>query len=528
MPQSSLCLEILGTSINITVDEDPSYLEKLLADYRDKVESIRQSTGLKDPLKIAVLTGYSLCDELWKAGEDRKKGEDSSGTEKEETLRRTLNLIARLDETIGKDPFPVDRGFYPLKNPVKHYQWGSPLWIPRMLGMPNPGGEPWAELWMGAHPASPSMLAAEGMEKSLDQFIAADPPRYLGEEWAESRTLPFLFKFLAASRPLSIQAHPGKEQARQGWLRENEQGVPLDAPERNYRDDNHKPEIICALSPFTALCGFRPPADIRSLVSLFFANAPPSLRNGFAPLWRSLADTEEDSSALRSFFKNLFAIPPDIRTELTNFVLSASLPPNFDRELGALIRSFAEFYPGDPGILSPLYLNLIHLENGQAIYLPPGILHAYVEGFGVELMANSDNVLRGGLSSKHIDQNELMKVLFFSPFVPELLKAPESAAASGFSGIFSYPSHCKEFCLSIAESFKGPFPLRGPAVVAVTRGRLQVSGSGDAEWELKQGESAFIPPESRLTLGGDYTLYAASLPLSTASPSYGSYSPGLP
>jgi mannose-6-phosphate isomerase len=521
MPQSNLRLEILGTSINMTVDEDLSYLEKLSADYQARVEAVRRSTGLKDPLKIAVLTGYSLCDELWKAGEERNKREEAL-PEKEETLRRTLSLITRLDKTIGEDSFPAVRGFYPLKNPVKHYDWGSPLWIPRMLGIDNPGGEPWAELWMGAHPASPSML--EGTEKNLGQLIAADPPRYLGEEWADSGALPFLFKFLAASRPLSIQAHPGKEQARQGWLRENEEGIPLDAPERNYRDDNHKPEIICALSPFTALCGFRSPADIRSLFSLFFAGAPPSLRNGLAPLWDSFTARGEGAPALRTFFKNLFAVSPGTRGELTDFVLSTAAPPEFDRELGKLIRSFAKFHPGDPGILAPFYLNLIHLESGQAVYLPAGILHAYVEGFGVELMAASDNVLRGGLSSKHVDVDELMNILYFHPFVPELLSPPvpnldgSGEPASGRSGVFTYPSRCKEFCLSAVESLEGLFPLRGPAVIAVTRGRLRVSGGGGAERELKPGESAFISPEARLSFAGDYTLYAASIPPSWAPP----------
>jgi mannose-6-phosphate isomerase len=514
MPQSSLRLEILGASINITVDEDRSYLERLLADYQAKVEAVCQSTGLKDPLKIAVLTGYSLCDELWKAREERNRQESSP--EKEETLRRTLRLITRLDKTIREDSFPAVQGFYLLKNPVKHYDWGSPLWIPRMLGIDNPGGEPWAELWMGAHPASPSMLESEGTEKSLGQLIAADPPRYLGEEWADSETLPFLFKFLAASRPLSIQAHPGKEQARQGWLRENEKGVPLDAPERNYRDDNHKPEIICALSPFTALCGFRSPADIKSLFSLFFAGAPLSLQNGLAPLWSSFVNMGEGAPALRTFFKNLFAVSPSTRRELTDFVLSTAAPREFDGELGKLIRSFAKFYPGDPGILAPFYLNLIHLERGQAVYLPAGILHAYVEGFGVELMANSDNVLRGGLSSKHIDVDELMNILYFHPFVPELLSPPvpecSGESASGASGVFTYPSRCKEFCLSVIEGLEGPFPLRGPAIIAVTRGRLRVSGGEGAVRELKEGESAFISPESRLTFAGDYTLYAASLP----------------
>jgi mannose-6-phosphate isomerase len=493
MPQSKLRLEILGTVIGITVDEDPAYLQKLLTDYNAKIEEIKRSTGLMDPLKIAVLTGYSLCDELHKAKEE-------SQPEKEESLRRTLTLITRLDETI---PPPDARELYLLKNPVKHYPWGSPAWIPEMLGINNGAAEPWAELWMGAHPASPSMLRVQGTEKSLGQLIAADPIRYLGKEWAAAGTLPFLFKLLAAARPLSIQAHPGKEQARQGWLRENALGIPPDAPERNYRDDNHKPEIICALSPFTALCGFRPPMEISSLLSMFLANAPFSLQSGLAPLW---AAGEGAVLSLRGFLKNLFAIPAKLRKELTSYALSAPASPEFHGELWALIRSFAELYPEDPGILSPLYLNLLHLEPGEAVYLPAGILHAYVEGFGVELMANSDNVLRGGLSSKHVDVEELMKILYFHPFLPEPLKPPDRGPSS--SGVFSYPSPCKEFSLSVIENLEGPFPLRCPAIVIVTRGCLR----GGEGWELRRGQSAFIPPDSAPAFGGDYTLYAASLP----------------
>jgi mannose-6-phosphate isomerase len=564
MPQSNVRLEILGTSIGITVDEDIPYLEKLLADYQAKVEAIEKSTGLKDPLKIAILTGYSLCDEL------RKAREEGAGPETEEALRRTMNLITQLDQTIAKDPPPrmgfaglnngEDRGqgLYVLKNPVKHYEWGSPTWIPEILGKDNPEGEPWAELWMGAHPASSSILCAGGTEKSLARLIADDPQKYLGE--TRSGTLPFLFKLLAASRPLSIQAHPGKEQARQGWQRENERGIPLDAPERNYRDDNHKPEILCALSPFTALCGFRSPVEISSLLSLFFANAPISLQSGLAPLWAALANTGEGAlSALQLFLKSLFAIPPELRRELTGYILSTPASSTINGELGSLIRSLAGYYPEDPGILSPLYLNLIHLKKGQAIYLPAGILHAYVEGFGVELMANSDNVLRGGLSSKHVDLNELMRILYFHPFMPELLNPPEAEdqesaenqeGAEGQknlkdqesvkdqegakgpaeppsqgerkicgNGVFTYPSPCKEFSLSVINNREGPFPFRGPAIIVITRGYLRVSageageaGEAGKTWELGRGESAFIPPGARLTLGGDYTLYAASVP----------------
>ncbi|MDR0731664.1 MAG: mannose-6-phosphate isomerase, class I [Treponema sp.] len=509
MPKGNLHFEILGASFSITADEEAAYLEQLLGEYYRRVEETQQSTGLKDPLKTAILTGFLLCDEFHKL-----KQESGDISEKEETLRRTLNLIARLDETFEKDE-QVLRALYPLENSVKHYEWGSPHWIPRLLCRENPGGEPWAELWMGVHPSAPSMLKDWSGKKSLAQLIAADPPRYVGKEDAANfGGLPFLFKLLAAARPLSIQAHPGKEQARQGWQRENEQGIALDAPERNYKDDNHKPEIICALSPFTALCGFRSPGDIGVLLDAFLAGAPPSLKNGLAPLQDSLENVGGRSRLpLQDFLAGLFKLSGELRKELSVYASTQVQSPNgIDRDMWPLIRRLAELYPGDPGILAPLYLNLIHLESGQALYLPEGILHAYVNGFGVELMANSDNVLRCGLSSKHVDLDELMKVLYFHPFMPELLKAPFETEPP-VSGFFTYPSPCKEFSLSVIRNFEGPFPIRSPVILIVIAGRLRASDETGASWELGPGESAFIPPQPNPpVLSGTYTLYAASIP----------------
>jgi mannose-6-phosphate isomerase len=505
MARSDLRFDVLGASFTISADEEGPYLEKLLGDYYLKIQEAQKATGLRDPLKIAILTGYLLCDEL------HKLKQEFNAPEKEETLRRALSLMARLDETLEKDG---PQALYPLENPVKHYEWGSPHWIPRLLGRENPGGEPWAELWMGVHPAAPSLLKDRPGERSLARLIAADPPRYVGKEAAANfGGLPFLFKLLAAARPLSIQAHPGKEQARQGWRRENERGLAPDAPERNYKDDNHKPEILCALSPFTALCGFRSPGDIAALLDAYFTAAPPSLRNGLAPLWDSL-ENPESRFPLRDFLAGLFRLSGEIRKALTAYAFTrVQSPAGIDGTLWPLIRRLAELYPGDPGILAPLYLNLIHLESGQAIYLPEGILHAYMDGFGVELMANSDNVLRCGLSSKHIDLDELMNVLYFHPFMPELLEEPPEAGPES-PGFFSYPSPCKEFSLSVLRNLRGPFPLRGPAIIVVTSGRLRASGE-DGSWELGPGESAFIPPlPEPPVFSGDYVLYAASVPAS--------------
>ncbi|MDR1443333.1 MAG: mannose-6-phosphate isomerase, class I [Treponema sp.] len=507
MSPNDLRLEILGTSFTISADEERSYLEKLLQEYYLKVRDMQKSTGLKDPLKIAILTGFTLCDEL------HRVRHNAHATEEEEALQRTINLFARLDETIGKDKNGTVQALYFLENPVKHYEWGSPSWIPRLLRRENPTGEPWAELWMGVHPAAPSMLKNQP-PKSLAQLIAADPPCFVGKEAAVNfGGLPFLFKLLAAARPLSIQAHPSKEQARQGWQRENAQ----DTPERNYKDDNHKPEILCALSPFTALCGFRYPKDIDFLIFTCFAAAPRSLQNGLAPLRAALTDGR--GSPLRDFLAGLLGMPKELREQLTAYVSTEIRnPPEIDGSIWPLVQRLAKLYPEDPGILAPLYLNLIRLEPGQAIYLPEGILHAYMDGFGVELMANSDNVLRCGLTSKHVDLNELMNVLYFHPFMPDLL-TDRPGAAPADPVFFSYPSPCKEFSLSVIRNLQGPFPLPGPAIIVVTAGRLAVSRAeaagpdSDACWEFEPGGSAFIPPSPEpLILSGDFTLYAASIP----------------
>jgi mannose-6-phosphate isomerase len=339
-------------------------------------------------------------------------------------------------------------------------------------------------------------------ETSLAELIAGDPRRFLGEETARRYgTLPFLLKLLAAEKPLSIQAHPNLAQAREGFERENQAGLPLDAPKRNYKDSNHKPEIICALTPFTGLCGFRGIEEIRSLLAAFLESATPVLREGFVPLTAALSNSEP----LRDFLAGLFGLSQGVREALTEYTLSLKEPPpGCDLKL---MQDLARLYPGDPAVIAPLYLNVFRLEPGEAVFLEAGVLHAYVHGFGVELMANSDNVLRGGLTPKHVDVPELMKILEFKPFKPRIIK-PNST-------MFSYPTPCEEFSLT---RICGPteislLSIECPSICIVTEGELIIADK-DKETIVKQGESLFIPPiengEAPFSLKGNFTLFIAS------------------
>jgi len=385
--------------------------------------------------------------------------------------------------------------FYKLRNKVRHYDWGSPVDIPRLLGI-VPDGAPWAELWIGSHSGFSSIAVLDSGETSLEDLIARDPRHY--------GTLPFLFKLLAAEKPLSIQAHPNSEQAREGFERENHAGLPLDSPMRNYKDPNDKPEIICALSPFTGLCGFRGVDEINRLLTTFLEPAPAALRASIARCrGHGLCEVSlETAAALRDFLTGLFNLSTAARQALTEYIL-------FHCEHGyelELMRSLARLYPGDPMVIAPLYLNVFRLKPGEAVFMKAGILHTYIHGFGVELMANSDNVLRGGLTGKHIDVPELMKILDFKPFIPRLITPNTNC--------FSYPAPCEEFSLTRICGSTEPCPLvlNGPAILIVTEGELVIANS-DSEMVVKRGESIFIPPtknDNPLSLRGNFTLFIAS------------------
>jgi mannose-6-phosphate isomerase len=366
-----------------------------------------------------------------------------------------------------------------------------------------------AEIWMGAHPRAPSRLAGNDGEIPLGEFIAADPVAALGAE-AASRyggQLPFLFKVLAAAQPLSIQAHPNLEQAKAGFAREEAAGVPRDAPTRNYRDANHKPEVICALTDFWGLRGFRDARDIRADFAGLAAGVSLTLPSG---------DDE-----LAGFFRGLMALDAEARSLLVESAVSAArerwdeagrAPAPHDQDARYFwVQRLAEFHPGDIGIVAPLFLHVFALRPGEATYQPAGVLHAYLQGLGVELMANSDNVLRGGLTVKHIDVPELLEVGVFRPEPPAVLTGTPRAGDGGCAE-FAYEAPFSEFALSRIQ-VNGECRLGGarPLIVLCGAGRVELA-DGALNEALVPGDSVFVPASvARLTVRGSGTLYCATV-----------------
>jgi mannose-6-phosphate isomerase len=382
----------------------------------------------------------------------------------------------------------------PLDNPVKEYRWGSRSSLAAIRG-DAPTEKPEAELWMGAHPTGASRVTIGGTSRSLGELITEEPGSLLGERVAtdfEGR-LPFLLKILAAAEPLSLQAHPSKERAAIGFAREEQFGIPLDAPHRSYKDPNHKPELLCALTRFHALVGFRP---IRRTLDLLGSLSAAPL----APLIAALELTPE-RKALRTFFRLAITATESHRQEIAESTLEGCRARvkhsgEFGRELAWGAR-IGELYPGDPGIVVALALNLVVLAPGQAVYLPAGNLHAYLQGTGVEIMASSDNVLRGGLTTKYVDVPELLDVLDFNAGPASFVKM----TTVGHERFYS--TEAQEFALSrveLAGETARLGPVTGPEILVATAGALAVRRSTEAV-PLAAGHAVFVP-----ATGGDVEL----------------------
>jgi mannose-6-phosphate isomerase len=384
-----------------------------------------------------------------------------------------------------------------LTNGVRFYPWGSRTVIPELLGQPAPADRPYAELWVGAHPDEPSLLP-DG--RPLHQAIAADPEALLGRPQVErfGQRLPFLLKVLAADTPLSLQAHPTAEQAEAGFAAEEAAGVPRDDPTRTFKDTCHKPELLLALTTFEALCGFRPVEEsLHCLAKL----QVPDLKPTIAALARG---------GLRAAIPQLIALSGKRRLALVSAVAEAAgrFVAAHDPEFINTYRwaaSLAETYPGDPGVVISLMCNHLKLAPGEAVFLPAGNLHAYLSGAGVEVMASSDNVLRGGLTHKHVDLAALIEVLDFTDG-----RVPVLHPVLGPAGL-RYPVPVEDFDLTRCQLDDQPGPLttRGPQVLLCTEGRA-VLASADGELTLAKGQSVFVPAGAPVSARGPAVLYRAT------------------
>lgn len=379
-----------------------------------------------------------------------------------------------------------------ISNTPRDYAWGSPTLIADLEGR-EPTGAPEAEVWFGDHPGSPAVVH-DGSDRTLDAWLPA-----VAEDLDVPAKLPYLLKLLAAGAPLSIQVHPSKEQAVEGFAREEAEGVPRDAGSRNYKDDNHKPEVIVALSEeFTALAGLREISRTRALVD--------ALGDGPAvAALRAHLSADDAAEALRATIGWLLGEAD--AAEIAQIVDAAASAESaeFAAEL-ELTRSLRTAYPADPGIVVALLMNLVNLRRGEAIFVPAGVLHAYVAGLGVEIMAASDNVLRGGLTPKHIDVAELLALVDFRPAEPPFLRP----TATGEDAEVFAPG-ISDFALGHLTAGEGSsLDLRGVAIALGVAGSTTLTGASGAVVTLAAGEAALVTPdESPLESDGAGEVFVA-------------------
>ena len=380
-----------------------------------------------------------------------------------------------------------------IEGAVRNYDWGSLTAIPDLLGRPATG-EPWAELWFGAHPSAPAAVGARA--EPLDRLIAADPVAALGPAVASRYgRLPFLLKVLAAAAPLSLQAHPSAQQAEAGFKREEAMGVPLDAPQRMFRDRSPKPELICALSGFEALCGFRDPQQTAALLDTLDAPA-------LDPLRRRLGG--RSGSQMRDLLAWLLALDGPAAAALAESAARACAAAGDEDEWSGLRSAVAKLgarHPGDAAVAVALLLNHVVLAPGEALFLHSGCLHAYLGGTAVELMADSDNVVRAGLTSKHVDAAALVQIVDGAASQPPVQR-PEPAG-----GVVAYRTAAAEFSLQRLDVDGSSGLAAGPAVLLCTEGCVEANGA-----TLDRGAAAWSGAhEPQVALEGRGTVFCATV-----------------
>ena len=409
-------------------------------------------------------------------------------------------------------PIP-DIGVLQLHGAVQHYAWGGCDFIPGLLGIANNERIPFAELWMGAHPKGPATANVAGIDVALDRLIAEAPDKILGSATSAlfGGRLPYLFKVLDVAKMLSIQAHPTKKQAEEGFARENAAGIDLQASGRNYKDDNDKPEVAVALTEFWMLHGFRPLEQIAETFRTI-----PELHAIMPDFPERLVRNEKNIQARRALLQELYrtvmTTPQDRIDLLLNTLITRLAGTNISDKNDPshwAARASEIFCPVgghcDRGIFSIYLLNLVHLRPGQGTYQPAGTLHAYLEGVTVELMANSDNVLRGGLTPKHVDVPGLMSILSFDSGLPVVMNGVLNSVHAGVcESIYQTPSDAFEVSsikLELGAQHTGN-PVHGPDTIIVMNGTLTLISNG-LSTTLARGAIIFAP------FGAHYALHAS-------------------
>ena len=392
-----------------------------------------------------------------------------------------------------------------LTGTVKHYDWGSANAIPKLLRQ-TADGRPWAEYWLGTHPAGCAVVADDLGEAPLDAWLAGHDGALSTVEANDfGERLPYLMKVLAADQPLSLQAHPSRADAQRGFADEQARGLAPDDPARNFKDDWPKPEMIVALTPFEALSGFRDPAATLALFDALGVDDE-IMRPTFGPL-----QYRQGAAALAEVFLDCLTLD-DTRRAILNEVLAAAVRHGQDDgEVGQFARlaiTLDEYYPDDPSLLAALLLNHVTLAPGQGLHNAAGVVHSYLQGVGIEIMASSDNVLRAGLTSKHVDHAALISIVDFDPAPPEICE-PEPDGP----GVWRYPTPDAEFRLWRLSPTEDdpPHPLPDPErarIVLVTDGYVDVTSDGETT-ELVQGQAGFVRADEQASFTGDATAYLA-------------------
>ncbi|MBL0625715.1 mannose-6-phosphate isomerase, class I [Aeromonas jandaei] len=380
--------------------------------------------------------------------------------------------------------------FLLMQNPIQGYDWGSHDSLTTLFGIANPQGKPQAELWMGAHPNGCSDVVVAGQTQKLSTLIERAPAAVLGEATlARFGSLPFLFKVLCAEKALSIQVHPSKAQAEAGFAKEEAAGIDAKAANRNYKDPNHKPELVFALTPYQAMNGFR---AIPAILALFERVNLPAI----AELTADLAASQNEAG-LQHFFHQLLVLE-GARKEEALAGLLAFASEHQDEETFALITSLAAQYPGDVGLFSPLLLNVVTLKPGQAMFLDACTPHAYVRGTGLEIMANSDNVLRAGLTPKYIDVAELLDCTrCLAKPDDQILLSPHIEGA-----VQHFEVPVPDFTFSVYPAGEHQLTTTSAEILFAIDATV-ILKRGDETLRLEKGQSAFIPSAT-----GSYQLLA--------------------